>query len=524
MSYKEKIAPVNLNGGIEKKLKTLEDKIAKLKYENELLKEKEARLNLVINGTLDGIWDWADVSKEDEWWSPRFYELLGYKNKEIEASLSTFKKLLHPGDLEKTFDAINKCFNKSIPFDIEYRLKTKEEGHKWFRGKANVIRDSKGNVKRMAGAISDIHTKKIMEEELLDKERINNIILEGTMAGYWDWHITEEYEYMSPTFKKMFGFEDSEVPNHPSWWQNQIHPDDLPGVFEVFESHVKSKGQIPYDNIVRYYHKDGSIVWVYCRGKVIEWDERKNPIRMVGSHVDITSLKKIEEELKKANTDLKEFAYVATHDLKSPVVNVASFLNFIKAEKGALSEGAQEALSWMEKSINKSINTIDDLSRVLKAKITEIPDRFEELSFESLLSSVKDSLLASINASQIIIKSDFSKAPSILASKLHTESILSNIISNAIRFRSMERKPEVEISSKAEKNFICLSIKDNGIGFEAKNLTKVFGMFKKAHAIKTGSGLGMYMTKLYIEKMGGKVEADSKLGEGTCFKVYFKKF
>lgn len=137
-----------------------------------------------------------------------------------------------------------------------------------------------------------------LQSSLIDHEKIFNTILEYSLSGYWDWYIKEDYEYMSPSFKAMFGYLDKEVPNHPSWWQQHIHPDDLPGVFEVFNAHVESHGEIPYNNEVRYFHKDGRVVWVYCRGKVIEWDEDGSPVRMVGSHVDITPLKTVQEKLK----------------------------------------------------------------------------------------------------------------------------------------------------------------------------------------------------------------------------------
>ena len=138
------------------------------------------------------------------------------------------------------------------------------------------------------------------------KEIDNSIyetILESTMAGYWDWHIQENTEYLSPTFKRMFGYEDHEIENTPEAWQKIIHPDDLKSVLKSYEDHVKSKGKIPYDNRVRYYHKNGSIVWVYCRGKVIEWAENGEPVRMVGSHVDITQEISLREQLRQKDME-----------------------------------------------------------------------------------------------------------------------------------------------------------------------------------------------------------------------------
>jgi PAS domain S-box-containing protein len=141
-----------------------------------------------------------------------------------------------------------------------------------------------------------------------DAQVILNTIVQSAHMGYWDWHIQTNYEYMSPGFKSMLGYSDNEIPNTPEWWQENIHPDDLPGVMTAFEAHVKSKGAVPYDNEVRYFHKDGSIVWVYCRGEVIEWDETGKPLRMVGSHIDITALKQAQQSLEKAKEDYRKKA------------------------------------------------------------------------------------------------------------------------------------------------------------------------------------------------------------------------
>ena len=137
-----------------------------------------------------------------------------------------------------------------------------------------------------------------LTKQLDDKDLILNTILETTLAGFWDWQIQENTEYLSPRFKKMFGYEDHEMDNKPESWQKIMHPDDLTSVFESFNKHVESFGKIPFDNTVRYYHKDGSIVWIHCKGKVIQWDQEKKPVRMIGSHIDVTDLmnEKIELE------------------------------------------------------------------------------------------------------------------------------------------------------------------------------------------------------------------------------------
>jgi len=138
-------------------------------------------------------------------------------------------------------------------------------------------------------------------------EKIFDIIL----AGYWDWDIPNHREYLSPGYKRMFGYEDHELPNSPDAWKSLIFPEDLPGLLETFDRHVRSRGEIPYYSEVRYRHKDGSTVWVICSGQVIEWDSAGNPLRAIGCHIDITGQKRAEEQLKKSQAHLQAAQRIA---------------------------------------------------------------------------------------------------------------------------------------------------------------------------------------------------------------------
>lgn len=129
----------------------------------------------------------------------------------------------------------------------------------------------------------------------LCNETVLREILEQSLAGYWDWDIPSGNEYLSPSLKKMFGYEDHEIENRADAWQKLIFAEDLPGVLENFKQHVESRGAIPYRSEVRYRHKNGSTVWVICSGRMIEWDADGKPLRMVGCHVDITRHKQMIE-------------------------------------------------------------------------------------------------------------------------------------------------------------------------------------------------------------------------------------
>ncbi len=147
---------------------------------------------------------------------------------------------------------------------------------------------------------------RIQSEKLKLELKLLEDILDLVLAGYWDWNIPEHQEYLSPSFKRMFGYEEAELPNVPETWQRLIFAEDLPGVEECFERHVQSRGQVPYYNEVRYRHKDGSTVWVICSGQVIEWDNEHRPLRMIGCHINISKRKQAEERLRRSDEHLRD--------------------------------------------------------------------------------------------------------------------------------------------------------------------------------------------------------------------------
>ncbi len=154
------------------------------------------------------------------------------------------------------------------------------------------------------GIGQDISDRKRAEEARLQAEKLRlelnllESILDNVLAGYWDDNFATGVSYWSPGLKRMFGYEDHELPNIPELWRSLIFAEDLPGVLERFDRHVQSRGKVPYYNEVRYRHKDGSTVWVICSGQVIDWDAEGQPLRMIGCHVNITKQKQTEAQLK----------------------------------------------------------------------------------------------------------------------------------------------------------------------------------------------------------------------------------
>ena len=132
------------------------------------LKKSDERLNLATSGSQDGLWDWTDVNNESMWWSPNFYELLGYKKDEIDATHSQIVNLMHQDDRERHLKLLDKHINDAAEYNIDYRLRTKSGVYRWFHSKAEAVYDAESGAPRMAGSIIDIHDRIRAKEEITE--------------------------------------------------------------------------------------------------------------------------------------------------------------------------------------------------------------------------------------------------------------------------------------------------------------------------------------------------------------------
>lgn len=130
-------------------------------------------------------------------------------------------------------------------------------------------------------------------------------VLDTAYSGYWDWNITNNTEYLSKGFKSMFGYEEDEMESSPEAWQAIAFQEDLPEMFAAFNRHAASHGAVPFKSVLRFHHRNGSTVHVLCSGSVVEWGENGEPLRALGTHLDITDSLQKQREI-----DRKEFEWV----------------------------------------------------------------------------------------------------------------------------------------------------------------------------------------------------------------------
>ncbi|GAL85195.1 hypothetical protein N824_20470 [Sporocytophaga myxococcoides] len=281
------------------------------------------------------------------------------------------------------------------------------------------------------------------------------------------------------------------------------------------------------------HSKTGAERIVRAKGRSY-FDLKGKPYRFSGIIQDITdeeiakkeladnrkSLELRNAELLKINNDLDNFIYTASHDLKAPISNIEGLLQAYMTE-GSFDEEQQSLIDMMLFSIERFKTTIKDLTEISKVQRVSNQEP-EELTFSEIYNEVILDIRELIKASkEPLIVADF-KIDKIRYSRKNLRSIIYNLLSNALKYSSPERRPEIHLSTRLADDFILLAISDNGLGINQESQHKVFNMFERAHQHVEGSGVGLYIIKRIIENFGGKIEIQSTENVGTNFYVYLK--
>ena len=272
------------------------------------------RLAMVAKYTTDAV-VFTDPEERIVWTNERFAEMTGCALEDaVGAELVAL--ISSEASDRRSVEEMRRAVKDRVPFRCELLSRAVSGREYWVEIDLRPILE-RGEVTGFLVIGSEITERKEHEVELEKQRQILKGIVDSAMTGYWDWDLANNTETYSDSWKAMLGYRPDELENTPETWQRLIHPEDLETAMASFELHVRTLGEHPYHNEVRYRHKDGSEVWVICAGRVIEWDDNGQPLRMVGCHVDITPGKLAEHQAREALQRLD--AYRAAIDAHSIV-------------------------------------------------------------------------------------------------------------------------------------------------------------------------------------------------------------
>lgn len=362
-----------------------------------------------------------------------------------------------------------------------------------------------------------VKARKVLEEY----QQRTRMILESLPMIAWTSNANGIVDYFNPTWFKYTGMTPNDIRD---WVQLEVvHPEDLSKATEAWKNASPEGKQVEANYRLRR-GSDGMYRWHLGRSLPIR-NAKGEIIKWVGTATDIHDQKTANDELysknkelNKINMDLDNFIYTASHDLKAPISNLEGLLNtFIDTP---VTEEQRPLITMMFQSVERFQHTIKDLTDITHVQKGELEDH-EEIDFEEITGVILESIKELVEKNDARIHTDF-QVPKIRFSRKNLRSIIYNLISNAIKYRSKDKTPIIHIKTERKDNHIYLIVTDNGLGISPANQPKIFGMFKRLHDHVEGTGIGLYIVKRMVENAGGTIHVESEIGKGSTFKVCFK--
>jgi signal transduction histidine kinase len=435
--------------------------------------------------------------------------------------LSNYK--IYEPDLKVFLDSYEKAISSNEKWEIDFRLLMPESGYKWIRIDATPKKSDNDEVV-FYGLISDITVVKEQEIRLKVADERYHFAVQASDRGVWDWDLITNKVYYSSESMKILELTESDLVAAPEEWDERVHPDDREEYYGNINLHFDNK--IPFYETCHRVLCNGKYKWILDRGKVIERDDDEKPLRIVGTHTDISVQKEKEIELAKMleivniqNNKLLNFAHIVSHNLRTHSGNIKSLLDL--HQEALLSN--EDTLSNIQIVSDELFSTIENLNDLVNI-YTERESDMQLLKVNSFIDKVLDVLNESIKLKGIQVLNYVSNSIKVFCVPAYLESIMLNLVTNAIKYSDPSKEPKIIFTAEQNDDFVVLNVKDNGLGIDLeKHKDSIFGLYKTFHRNNDARGVGLYLTKNQIENMGGKIEVESTLNFGSTFKIYFKK-
>lgn len=382
--------------------------------------------------------------------------------------------------------------------------------------------------------IADYCAQSIERAQLYEAESLGRRMLENhqqwleniidTVPGIiWENQHRDDQEEMKLVFisayvQTMLGYTVEEALNEPRFWFKIFHPEDAEATASAFYK-VRQSGSSGVVNF-RAVHKNGSIIDIQALMTTILAEGK--PVGKRGVMMDVSERQRLLKDqeryvtmLRRSNDELRQFAYVASHDLQEPLRMVASFMQLIETRYAdKLDDDAREFIGYAVTGathMKELINALLAYSRVDRGD-----QNFEEFNAQVALDSALNTLSLQIADSGAVITHD--ELPRIKADQVQITQLFQNLVGNALKFRG-QTPPEIHIGVERLSREWQFSVRDNGIGIAADSLERIFVIFQRLHTrdVYPGTGIGLAISKKVIERHGGRIWVESKLGEGATF-------
>lgn len=490
------------------------------------LQKRLQEFDQVIKGTQLATWQW-NIDEGHVKFNDLLIAWLGYeKDSAPVENLDFWKEKIHKDDYRIAKTRLIEHFKADNDFfECEMRIEDSVGGWVWVVCKGKILKRSEsGRVIAMSGFCQNVTKRKEVEISLKHYQELLNRSNEVARIGSWEVNLLKGTIEWSKVTKEIHEVPDSYVPDLDEGIKFYKEGESRNRLNKLFFGSIE-KG-VSFDDEFEIVTNKGNIKWVRSIGFPVK--EGGEVVSIYGVFHDITELKESQLETERLlrvkeekNERLTNFSNIVSHNLRSHSVNLRLLVGMI-AERFPNIENS-EVYTMLELSTKNLEDTIEHLNEVASLSLLtqeELVNRSLEPFISKAVAAVKPSLVE-CNASVELSGSLDSKAMLIPA---YMDSILLNLLTNAIRYQSHKRDLRIKINVQEKDGTVVLSVKDNGLGIDMKKYGhKIFGMYKVFHDHKDSRGIGLFISKGQIEAMNGDISVESKVDVGTTFYLKLKK-
>ena len=366
----------------------------------------------------------------------------------------------------------------------------------------------------LARQAADLIERRRADHALRASEERLRIAQSAANIGTFDWNIQTGLNTWSAELEQLYGLAAGSFAGTQPAWERLVHPEDRDNAVKKVEEAFSTP--LPVEAEWRVVWPDGSVHWLAGRFQVSR-DNNGAPARLSGVNFEITKRKRIEDELRRANQDLEQFAYSASHDLQEPLRTIKIYAELLAAHLGTAVEGeSAEFLDFLQSAATRMELLVRDL--LAYTQVTRLDAKLEETDANQILAETLVNLGGAIAQSGAAVTSD--RLPVLRVHGTHLRQLFQNLIGNAIKYSSEDRKPTVHIGAERQDGYWLFTVRDNGIGIPPEFKEQIFGLFTRLHNAEhyAGTGIGLAICKRIVERYHGRIWVESEPGRGSAFR------
>ncbi|HEY9176528.1 MAG TPA: PAS domain-containing protein [Flavipsychrobacter sp.] len=497
-----------------------------------------------------GNWTWNIAAGKLEW-SDEMYRIHDMEPTQ-EVTYDNMREVIHPEDMEMVRTAVWGAVERAEPFDMEYRIITRENNEKALRMKARVMMDHNGKVYKMLGTVQDITKEYYYNQQIKDSRELARKIAETspTLIALYDVN-EKKFDFVNKSFETVLGYNPAVVYEQGGeFMMNIIHPEDRERIIKENDAAMQQANAHPpgegedepvLDFTYRMKCSGGIYHWFHTYRTIFDRDKEGKVNYVLDISTDIT--KQVEAEtllmqnntqLKQSNKSLEEFAFITSHDLKEPLRKISTFSERLSAKyQDHLDGDGRKYLDKIASSAKRMQTMIDDLMALSRL---DGNDAFEKCNLNTVLSDTLSVLENKIIEKGAVVTAD--KLPVVSVVPIQFRQLFQNLIGNSLKFAHPEKLPAIHVSWREidgeevkgynlppHHQYIRLDFADNGIGFDQEHADKIFMTFQRLHSKSEieGNGIGLSICRKVADNHYGIIQAEGKPGEGAVFSIIIPK-